>query len=151
MINEIQVKSILNRHKKRDSWFLDDYSVNPYGGCSFNCAYCYIKGSKYGGNVARALSVKTNAPELLDKQLSRRARKGEYGIIALASATEPYLPVEEKTGMTRRLLEIILEYRFPVHVGTKSRLVLRDLDVLKEIDERAILPDDLKPKLKHVA
>ena len=47
MASEIQVKSILNKHKNRDDRFLDDYSVNPYSGCSFNCIYCYIRGSKY--------------------------------------------------------------------------------------------------------
>jgi DNA repair photolyase len=149
MLNQIQVKSILNKHKRRDSWFLDDYSINPYQGCSFNCVYCYIRGSKYGENMARTLSVKTNAPELLEKQLLRRAEKGEYGIIALASSTEAYMPIEEKAGMTRRLLEIILKHRFPIEVGTKSSLVLRDLDILKQIDGKAILPEDLKPKLRH--
>ena len=151
MINEIRVKSILNKHRKRDDWFLDDYSVNPYSGCSFNCIYCYIRGSKYGENMAKSLSVKINAPELLEKQLSRRAEKGEYGIISLSSSTEPYMPIEEKLKLTRRLLEIILKYRFPVEVATKSKLVLRDLDILKEIDENAILPNDLKSKLKHGA
>jgi len=149
MVNEIQVKSILNKHKRRDDWFLDDYSVNPYSGCLFNCVYCYIRGSKYGENMAETLSVKTNAPELLEKQLSRRAKKGEYGIIALSSSTEPYMPAEEKLKLTRKLLEIILKYRFPVEIGTKSKLVLRDLDLLKEIDKNAILSEDLKPKLKH--
>jgi len=149
MVNEIKVKSILNKHKKRDDWFLDDYSVNPYSGCSFNCIYCYIRGSKYGENMAKTFSVKTNAPELLEKQLSRRAKKGEYGIIALSSATEPYMPIEEKLKLTRRLLKTILKYRFPVEIATKSKLVLRDLDILKEIDKNAILPVDLKPKLKH--
>ena len=151
MVNEIQVKSILNKHKKRDDWFLDDYSVNPYSGCSFNCIYCYIRGSKYGENMAKTLSVKINAPELLEKQLSRRAKRGEYGIIALSSSTEPYMPIEEKLKLTRKLLEIILKYKFPVEVATKSKLVLRDLDLLKEIDRNAILPADLKPKLKHGA
>jgi len=151
MVNEIQVKSILNKHKKRDNWFLDDYSLNPYSGCSFNCIYCYIRGSKYGENMARALSVKVNAAELLEKQLSRRAKKGEYGIIVLSSSTDPYMPIEEKLELTRKLLEIILKYKFPVEVATKSKLVLRDLDLLKEIDKNAILPDDLKPKLKHGA
>jgi DNA repair photolyase len=151
MINEIQVKSILNKHKKRDEWFLDDYSVNPYEGCSFNCIYCYIRGSRYGENMARTLSVKVNALELLEKQLSRRAKKGEYGIIALSSSTEPYMPIEEKLKLTRKLLEIILKYKFPVHMITKSKLILRDLDLLKEIDKTAILPDDLKPKLKRGA
>ncbi len=151
MVNEIRVKSILNRHRKRDDWFLDDYSVNPYSGCSFNCIYCYIRGSKYGENMAKTLSVKINAPELLEKQLARRAKKREYGIIALSSATEPYMQIEEKLGLTRRLLEIILKYRFPVHILTKSKLVLRDLDILKEIDKNAILPADLQPDLKHGA
>jgi DNA repair photolyase len=149
MVNEIQVKSILNKHKKRDDWFLDDYSVNPYSGCSFNCIYCYIRGSKYGENMAKTLSVKINAPELLEKQLSRRAKKEEYGIIVLSSSTEPYMPIEEKLKLTRRLLEIILKYKFPVEVATKSKLVLRDLDLLKEIDKNAILPADLKSKLKR--
>jgi len=148
MVNEIRVKSILNKHKKRDDWFLDDYSINPYQGCSFNCVYCYTRGSKYGTHLAKTLSVKVNAPELLEKQLIRRARKGEHGIICIASQ-EAYLPIEKKLRMTRKLLGIILRYRFPVHVGTKSTLVVRDLDILREIDRNAILPEDLKHKLKR--
>ena len=101
MANAMRVKSIFNKHKKRDDWFLDDYSVNPYSGCAFNCIYCYIRGSKYGDDMANAVSVR------------------------------------------------ILKYKFPVEVATKSNLVLRDLDLLKDIDKHAILPDDLKPKLKH--
>jgi DNA repair photolyase len=59
------VKSVLNKIKKRDDWFLVDYSVNPYSGCSFNCVYCYVRGSKYGENIAKDFSVKMNAPEIL--------------------------------------------------------------------------------------
>lgn len=151
MVNEIDVKSILNKHKKRDDWFLDDYSVNPYGGCSFNCIYCYIRGSKYGENMAKELSIKVNAPSLLEKQLKIRSEKGEYGIIALSSSTDAYQPIEEKLKLTRKLLEIILRYKFPVAVGTKSKLVLKDLDLLKEIDRNAILPEDLKSRLKRGA
>jgi len=51
MVREISVKIILNRHRKRDEWFLDDYSLNPYQLCEFNCLYCYIRGSKYGGDL----------------------------------------------------------------------------------------------------
>jgi DNA repair photolyase len=149
MINKIQVKSILNKHKKRDEWFLDDYSVNPYEGCAFNCIYCYIRGSKYGENMAKTFSAKINACEILKNQLSRRAKKGEYGIIALSSSTEPYTQIEKELKLTRKLLEIILEYKFPVHILTKSKLVLRDLDLLEEIDKNSILPDDLREKLKH--
>lgn len=151
MIKQILVKSVLNKHRRRDDWFLDDYSVNPYLGCSFNCIYCYIRGSRYGRNMAKTLSVKVNAPEVLERQLSRRAKRGEYGIIALSTSTEPYMPVEEKVKATRKVLEKILKYGFPVEVLTKSKLVLRDLDILKEIDRKAVLPADLKPKLKHGA
>jgi len=89
MVSEIQVKSILNKHKKRDDWFLDDCSVNPCSGCFFNCIYCYIRGSKYGENMAKTPSAKMNAPEVLEKQLKRREKKGEYGIIAISTSTEP--------------------------------------------------------------
>ncbi len=142
-MNEVIAKSILNKTKKRDPWFLDDYTVNPYSGCSFNCLYCYIRGSKYGIHMERKLGVKTNAPELLDKALRRRADKGEYGIIVLASATDPYLQAEKETLLTRELLEVILKYRFPVHLITKSDLILRDLDLIERIDKKAILPKDL--------
>ncbi len=144
-MKEIQVKSILNKHKKRDHLFLDDYSLNPYYGCSFNCIYCYIRGSKYGRNVT-AIASKINAPELLEKELSKRAKKGEYGIIAISTATEPYMGEEKKLKLTRRLLKIILKYRFPVHILTKSTLVLRDMDLLEEIDENAIMPSCLNLK-----
>lgn len=65
----------------------------------------------------------------------------------VSSATDPYLQVEKKYELTRKALEIIARYRFPVHIITKSDLVLRDLDLLKEIDEHAILPEDLQQSL----
>ncbi len=151
MLSPILVKSILNKHKKRDSWFLDDYSMNPYSSCSFNCLYCYIRGSRYGENLADKLSIKSNAVELLNKQLLFRVKKRQYGIIALSSATDPYLPVEKDQQLTRQCLEIILKHRFPVIIITKSTLVLRDVDLLKRIDEQAILPEDLKKSLKRGA
>jgi DNA repair photolyase len=144
MVKEVKVKSILNKHKKRDEWFLDDYSVNPYYGCTFNCIYCYIKGSKYG---SAELAAKINAPEILDKQLRHRAKKKEYGIIALSSSTEPYMHVERELELTRMILQKILKYRFPVEIATKSKLVLRDLDILEKIDSAAILPADLAQRL----
>ena len=144
---EIESKTILNRTKKRDPWFLDDYTLNPYSGCSFNCLYCYIRGSKYGINMEEKLAVKTNAPDLLDKALELNGKKGRYGIIALSSATDPYLQLEKDLKLTRELLKVILKHRFPVHVITKSDLVVRDFDLLSEIEENAILPRDLERRL----
>lgn len=148
MPREVEVKTILNKTKKRDSWFLDDYTVNMYSSCSFNCLYCYIRGSKYGANLETSLSVKTNAIELLDKQLAHRAKKGQYGIIVLSSATDPYLQIERKYELTRHALEVIAKHRFPVHIITKSDLITRDFDLLEQIRDNAILPDDLKHELQ---
>ena len=144
MPKEIEVKSVLNKTKIRDRWFLDDYTFNPYSSCSFNCLYCYIRGSKYGINLETSLSVKTNAIEILDKQLTNRAKKNQFGIIVLSSVTDPYIKIEKKYELTRQALKVILKHRFPVHIITKSDLVERDFDLLKQIEQEAILPNDLK-------
>ena len=150
-MREIQVKSVLNKKKSRDSWFLDDFTLNPYEGCSFNCQYCYIRGSKYGENMADNLSVKINGPEVLDRQLAFRVKRDQRGIIALASATDPYIKAEEKYRITENYLKLILKHQFPVLMITKSELILRDLHILKEIDQRAIHASDLKEKMKRGA
>ncbi|WP_299681906.1 radical SAM protein [uncultured Dokdonia sp.] len=147
MPREIEIKSVLNKTKRRDTWFLDDYTVNLYSSCSFNCLYCYIRGSKYGTNLETSLSIKTNAIEVLDRQLFNRAKKEQYGIIVLSSATDPYLQIEKKYELTRQALEIIAKYKFPVHVITKSDMIARDYDLLHHIDKNAILPNDLKNDL----
>jgi len=141
-MREVYAKSVLNKHKRRDSWFLDDYSINPYTGCQYNCVYCYIHGSRYGRGGE--LAVKVNSPNVLEKQLSRAERLGERGFILISSATEAWQPAEERYEVTRRCLEVIKRHRFPVHCLTKSPLILRDLDILEEIDKRAILPGDLR-------
>ena len=151
MLNKVIVKSVLNKTKRRDPWFLDDYTINPYSACSFNCLYCYIRGSKYGEHMEDKLSVKINALEILERQLKNRAKKNQYGIIVLSSATDPYLQVEKHYGLTRSILEVIHHYRFPVHIITKSDLVVRDFDLLKKIDNDAILPTDLQSAIRHKA
>jgi len=86
--------------------------------------------------------VKVNSPNILE--LSRAKRLERYGFISMSSATEAWQPAEERYEVTRRCLEVIKRHRFPVHCLRKSPLILRVLDLLEEIDKRAILPDDLK-------
>src|SRR5687767_12121455 len=148
-MREVVVKSVLNKKKKRDSWFLDDYTLNPYEGCSFNCQYCYIRGSKYGENMADSLSVKINGPEVLDRQLAFRVKKAQQGIIALASATDPYIKAEEKYRITEQYLKLILKHRFPVLIITKSEMITRDFEILREIDRQAIHAPDLAGRLSR--
>jgi len=148
-MKELIVKSVLNKKKKRDNWFLDDYTLNPYEGCSFNCQYCYIRGSKYGENMAETLGVKINGPDVLDRQLSFRVKKKQYGMIALASATDPYIKAEEKYRVTRSYLELIRKHRFPVMMITKSEMILRDIDLLTLIDQQAIHAQDLSGSISR--
>lgn len=143
----ITVRTILNKTKRRDPWFLDDYTVNPYSGCSMGCVFCYVRGSKYGTHAEKKLSYKSNAVELLDKQLALRAKRRQYGFIVLSSATDPYVHAEKERMLTRALLQVIQRHRFPVHIITRSDMVLRDLDVLSEIQNTAIAPDDLREKI----
>ena len=149
MLHEKIVKSVLNKHKKRDSWFLDDYSVNAYEGCSCNCLYCYIRGSKYGENMEEDLAVKINAADILEKQLKARAKKNQYGIVAVGSATDAYIRQDERYRLTQKFLSLLLKYRFPVFISTKRTGIKRDAGLLKEIDQAAILPGDLKTTLKR--
>lgn len=149
MFKEKKVKSVLNKLKSQDDWFLLDYTLNPFMGCDLNCIYCYIHGSKYGGEDTSVLQVKTNAPEVLYKQLKNRAQNGEYGFIGLGSFTDPHPPIEEELEITCELLKIMYRFKFQVHVSTKSALILRDLELLKKMDEKAILPPNLKGTLGH--
>jgi DNA repair photolyase len=77
------------------------------------------------------VDVKMNAPEVLRRQM----RKAAKGNILISSVTDPYQPIEEKYKLTRQCLEILLQYQFPVDILTKSPLVLRDVDLIKEFEE----------------
>jgi len=77
--------------------------------------------------------VKTNAPELLEKEL----KKAEKDVVALSGVTDPYQPAERKYEVTRKVLEALRDNDFPVHIGTKSDLVLRDTDILSEISKKS--------------
>lgn len=149
MAQRIQVKSVLNKAKQTDSWFLDGYTINPYSGCSFNCLYCYIRGSKYGEHMEEKVSIKENTLEILDKQLHNRAKKQEFAFVVIGTATDPYLHFESEEKLTRGILELILKHRFPAHIVTKSELITRDFDLLEEINKVAILPMNLAHKMER--
>ena len=103
-----------------------------------------MHGSKYGENLAEKIVIKKDAAAILDKQLANRAKKKEFGFIAVGSATDAYMQVEAEVDLTKELLQVILKHRFPVFISTKSELIKRDIDLLKQIDVNAILPEDLK-------
>lgn len=149
MVNEINVKTILNKNKKGDDWFLGNYTLNPYAGCTMACIYCYTRGSKYGGDYKSVVYAKTNAVPVLKRQLKNSIRRDERGVIILGFAADPYPSIEQELNLTREILGIIKRYKFPIHILTKSKLIVRDMDILNGIKSDAILPDELSNKLDN--
>ncbi len=127
----IQAKSILTKVRNApDSWFGLTYNMNLYRGCQHQCIYCDSRSECYRIDDFAEIRVKQNAIEILKKELKSKKLKGTIGT---GGMNDPYMPVEEYEMLTRRALEAINMYRFPVHVLTKSNLVLRDIDILQEI------------------
>jgi DNA repair photolyase len=130
-VREIQAKVLLSRVKGPDTWFGFYYNMNLYRGCQHRCIYCDSRSECYQiDDFDREILVKANALELLRKELaSKRVR----GTIGTGSMNDPYMPLEREQNLTGRALEIIAEFRFPVHIVTKSDLVLKDLGTLCRI------------------
>ena len=122
---------MLSRVQGFDTWFGLDYGMNLYRGCQHRCIYCDSRSACYEiEDFDGEVLVKANAVERLRDELPRKRRKG---IIGTGSMNDPYMPLEETVGLTRRSLEAVADHGFGVHVITKSDLVLRDIDVLKRI------------------
>jgi len=131
-IKEIQAKVLLAHVRQPDPWFGLRYNMNLYRGCQHRCIYCDSRSECYQiEHFDREVLVKANAIELLQKEL---ARKRVVGTIGLGSMNDPYMPLEAQVNLTGRALRVIARFGFPVHVITKSDLVLRDLDTLCEIN-----------------
>lgn len=109
--------------------------MNPYRGCTHGCIYCDARSKCYGFTHAfEDIEVKQNAPELLEQKLrSKRSRC----MIGTGAMCDPYMHCEMEIGLTRRCLEVIDRYGCGVAIQTKSNRILRDLDLLKSINEKA--------------
>jgi DNA repair photolyase len=132
MIKPIQAKVMLSHVKQPDTWFGLKYNMNLYRGCQHQCIYCDSRSECYQIEKFSDILYKENAIELLESELARKRVKGTIGT---GSMNDPYMPVEAKLKLTRLALALIARCRFPVHIITKSDLVLRDLDLLKQINE----------------
>ncbi|GAP12412.1 DNA repair photolyase [Longilinea arvoryzae] len=127
-------KTILNKYKRADHWFWTRYSAYPYLGCQHGCEFCYCREQKYSPyddptDFAYVIKVKENAPELLRRALSRSPVDVVF--------TADYQPAERKFGLSRQMLEVCRDLGFPVFVLERSALVLRDMDLLQEINQQA--------------
>ena len=128
-------KTIVNKVTSPDVGML--YSLNPYQGCEHGCTYCYARnahqywGYSAGLDFERKIIVKREAPQLFKKFLERK--DWDASTISLSGNTDCYQPAERKFKITRKLLEIALAYKQPIGMITKNALILRDIDLLKEM------------------
>ncbi len=138
---EVFPKTIVNKVKSPEISF--EYSLNPYQGCEHGCAYCYARptheywGYSAGIDFEQTILVKKNAPQLLRKTLSNP--KWKPSPIILSGNTDCYQPAERKFKLTRELLQVCLEYQHPVAIITKNHLILRDLDIIKQLSENQLV------------
>lgn len=114
-----------------------DYSLNPYRGCTHNCAYCYVPNVMRisRGEWGSFVDIKTNIPVVLSKEL----KKKEKGIVGISTVTDPYQKVEKKYKLTRYCLEQLLIHDFPVCIQTKSDLILRDIDLISKFTDVEVM------------
>jgi DNA repair photolyase len=132
-VREIECKSLLNKSA------LADYCINPYVGCEHACRYCYAESytrrfTRHKEPWGEFVDVKANAAVVLAREIKRKLR----GTVFISSLTDPYQPLERKYEVTRQLLEILLRHQFPITIQTKSTLVLRDLDLVRQFREAEV-------------
>lgn len=127
IIKEIKVKTILSTSK------VYDWVINPYVGCQHGCSYCYARFMKrFTGHKepwGEFVDVKINAVDLLYGEITKKKR----GRVWVSGVCDPYQPLEARYKLTRQCLEILAQNNWPVTIQTRSPLVLRDIDILKEM------------------
>jgi DNA repair photolyase len=151
VFEEINAKQIMNRVQAPSMPF--SWSINPYRGCTHGCSFCYARkthsflGMNADDTFQNHILLKSNAAEALETQLAKISKKYKgdpiaiiehVGLVALGTATDPYQPIEAKAQLTRKCLEILSKYQIPTTITTRSPLILRDIDILKNMNITSI-------------
>ena len=132
---EVFPKTIINKVESPDVGMM--YSMNAYQGCEHGCIYCYARntheywGYSAGLDFERRILVKKDAPKLLENSIKKKSWKAHT--IVMSGNTDCYQPAEHIYKITRQCLEVFLKYKHPVGIITKNALILRDLDIVKEL------------------
>jgi len=143
---EVRAKSALNRVPAA-SQVPFRWTINPYRGCSHACVYCFARPTHTyldfdaGRDFEKEIVVKVNVPEVLRAELAKPSWKGEH--VALGTNTDPYQWVEGRYKLMRGVWEAMRDFANPCSILTKSPLLLRDLDLMKEIAERTTISANL--------
>jgi DNA repair photolyase len=132
---EYRVRKIVNVHKHVDGpWFWGKYTAHPYVGCRSGCEFCYVRGGRYLGRrspdtLDTLIQVKVNAVELLQKELPPLERE-------VLNCGDWQQPAESRYCLSRSMLKVVRELGFPLYINERSPLLVRDLDLLTEINQR---------------
>src|SRR4051812_18037919 len=152
-------KNVVNKVTSPDVGMM--YSLNPYQGCEHGCIYCYARnthaywGFSAGMDFESKIIVKPNAANILEEEFRKKSWKPTP--IMFSGNTDCYQPAERKWKITRSMLEVALDFRNPVSMISKNQLILRDLDILKQLAEMNLvhvmisitsLDEDLRLKLE---
>ena len=129
IVRQIYAKSILSKSK------VFDYTINPYVGCQHGCTYCYAcfmkRTTGHTEPWGEFVDVKINAPELLRKEIDRKTP----GRVWISGVCDPYQPIEARYELTKKCLEILVQHDWPITIQTKSALVLRDIELLRQTND----------------
>jgi DNA repair photolyase len=129
IVKEVYAKSVLSKSK------VADYTINPYVGCEHGCTYCYARFMKrytrHKEKWGQFVDVKVNAVSLLQREIQNR----RVGKVWISGVCDPYQPLEAQYNVTRGCLGILVTHDWPITIQTKSPLVLRDVDLLKQFTD----------------
>lgn len=154
MIKEITVKTALHYH---DTKFASNYDLNIYRGCEHRCKYCFAQYShKYlESDFFNDIYVKINVAEILDKELTKKTWK--HDLINISGVCDCYQPIEKKYKIMPKVLEVLIKHKNPVFILTKSDLIARDYELIKELSDMTqvcisttitTLDEDIRKKLE---
>jgi DNA repair photolyase len=129
----ISAKTIVTS-TKNSAWFGVEYNMNIYKGCCHGCIYCDSRSDCYRLDDFDRVRTKENALSIIRDELRR---KSKTGVVGTGAMSDPYNPFEEELQLTRHSLELINAYKFGVAIATKSPLVTRDIDILRNIKEHS--------------
>lgn len=113
-----------------------EYSLNPYHGCQHGCLYCYVPNVFHIDRCqwGKIVKPKINIPKILAKELKTKQK----GVVGISTVTDPYQQLEKSYCLTRHCLEQLLRYDFPINILTKSDLVKRDIEIIKQFSQSAV-------------
>lgn len=119
----ITCNSLVKKITKKDLLFSGNYCLDPYQNCEFECKYC-------DSSLDKTIYIKINADKIFEKEI----KKLEKGVVIIGSVNDPYQESERKYELTRKILKVLKKFDFPCHILTKSNLVLRDVELLKDLN-----------------